>query len=220
MIVVVVAVAMIVSCTGSGRYKLILGRSFFPPEAVGGIRDRNLLGTVELGERFRIQGVYSLDWTISPTTAAVSYLEDDGGRANVNLADSLAVTEGTVVEVWGKVIKREVHFKGIGELLTRKYLQPEGCKIIFDTATIREEAQREYVKIRQSLQEKITLEGSKLELSLRPRWQVEWFPDDERFVFSSRSYDLMFVAKVDFVFEGSTPKLRQVYAVEWFKGER
>ena len=42
---------------------------------------------------------------------------------------------------------------------------------------------------------------------------------DDRYIASARFSDLMYETEVDIVFDGAEFSIRDVYAVEWFKGE-
>ena len=98
-------------------------------------------------------------------------------------------------------------------------LKPDRYDIVYPSHTLKPIVQKEYVRIKEDLQEQITPNNSQLILSGTPRWFVVSSEEDDRFIVSTRFTDLMYQAEIDFVFHGSEQKLTDVYAIEWFKGE-
>ena len=135
------------------------------------------------------------------------------------LLTELNVEDGDAVEITGLVVQRETSFHGTDRKHKEEMLSPEEVTLLHRSSKLKHLAQQEYVKIRPELQNKITPKGSVLNLPEVPRWWVVWSKTDGHFIVSARFSDLMYQGELDFVYDGQTQALKEIYGVEWFKGE-
>jgi len=192
------------------NYNLFTGRTFFSKRGLERVFTHRPLEKLEVGSHYQIRGIYS--------EQSVSFYDE--GLWCVPLVRRLRVKEGTLIEVRGEITGCEVPYKTLKKTQIYKCLNPISYRIIFDTEKLKAKVQKEYRKIKESLQSKITLRYSQLQLPPDPKWTVIWCRDSGDFVISARTSDLMYAAEVDFVFDGERKQLKEVYASEWFKGER
>jgi len=121
-----------------------------------------------------------------------------------------AVDIGDIIGVDGKLF------------LTRsgeKTLQVTSFKMISDLYSIKNIINKEYLRIRNNLQKKITPKGSKLRLTNEPEWIIWYNETEQKFIFTTHQYDLMYAADIEFIVNANTEKITDVFAREWFKGE-
>ena len=113
----------------------------------------------------------------------------------------------------------EQPIRGTSRVNKVKQLKVEDHQVLYDTRPLQERAQREYRKIREKLQNQISLPGSKLKLQEDPDWRVDWLRGEAAIVAAAHFYDLMYAAEAQFLFTMDEQKLLAVYFHEWFKGE-
>jgi hypothetical protein len=219
-IVAVLALQILgLSCFGSGGYQLNIDDTYFTPHrspAMAGWGE-DLSRQAEESAELQFQGIYAQE--PHGRIGLVRQFDRRKGFSHVILTGALPVEEGTLVQVRGTVVSQKQEDKGFRINGKTKRLRAEDYQILYDTRPFRDQAQREYRKIRGKLQKQIALPGSRLQLSPEPGWRVDWCPSERTFVVAAHSYDLMYAAEVQFIFTKEDGRLKSVYLQEWFKGE-
>ena len=170
-------------------------------------------------ESYSIQGIYTAPDSVFIDAPMLRLFDDRIGLQCVPLLTELEPGDGDLVEVQGSIMLKEIPMKGTGHVRRENVLMPEEVRIIRTSSELKKTAQETYLGMRESLQQQITPKESHLVLRESPKWFVVWSKSDDSFIVSTRQIDLMYQAEIDFVFDGPSGKLRDVYAVEWFKGE-
>lgn len=207
------------SCFGGGRYQLNLDDTYFTPHRSPTMSGwgENISRQAEEGTDLQFQGIYAQE--PHGRIGLVRQFDRRRGFSHITLAGALPVEEGTLIQVRGTVVsqnREDIGFRTNGKV---KRLRADDYQILYDTKPFRDTAQREYRKIRGKLQKQIALPGSRLQLSPEPNWRVDWCPGEKTFVVAAHSYDLMYAAEVQFIFNQEHEQLKSVYFQEWFKGE-
>jgi hypothetical protein len=141
------------------------------------------------------------------------------GKFYIPLSTKLQCPDGMLVKIKGKVIELSVTYSMIKKTLSYHHLEPIDYEIVFNTQRLIKNVTDEYHRIKQKLQEQITIEQSKLQLTENLEWSI-WYDEGQKiFIFHSHQYDLMYAADIEFIVDAQTEKIRDVYAREWFKGE-
>lgn len=205
-----VLILLVVSCISPSKYNLFTGRTFFSTRGLKRAFTHKPLEKLEVGTHYQIRGIYA--------NQGVAFY--DKGLWCVPLVRGLKIKEGTLIEVRGEITRCEVTYKTLERTQIYNCLNPISYRIVFDTEKLKAKAQEEYCKIKESLQSKITPRYSQLELPSYPNWEVIWCRESGDFVIRARTSDLMYAAEVDFVFDGERKQLKEVYANQWFKGEK
>lgn len=141
------------------------------------------------------------------------------GRLFAPLSVRLDCKNGSLIRIKGRVINLPITYSIINKTLYYNHLDPQSYQTISDNEKIMDKVNFEYQKIRAELQQQITIEQSKLQLSADPEWMI-WYDDSEEiFIFHSHQFDLMYAADIEFIVDARTQRIRDVFAREWFKGE-
>ncbi len=209
----------ILGCFSDTRYQLVIGESCYAPRmppAMSGWGE-NIAYHMEPGEQLKYQGSYAKE--PSAQEGMVRQFDRRKGWSYVTLDEPLPLEPGTLVEVQGTIVPSMGQFQGATRGAIGNRLQVDKHRVICDTRPLQKQAQKEYHRIRQELQEKISLPGSRLQLLEDPAWRVDWLLGEKIIVLAAHSYDLMYAAEAQFLFNKEDQKLQAVYFYDWFKGE-
>ena len=171
------------------------------------------------GEKFALQGIYTVPDSALIDAPMLRLYENGVGLKYVPLHTELGADDGDLVDVKGTVVQKEMFMKGTDRMQKEDMLVPEEVRIIRKSSQLKTSTQKRYHQMKESLQQKLTPQESHLRLQDAPRWFVVWSESDGSFIVSTRQTDFMYQAEIDFVFHGKAFILKEIYAVEWFKGE-
>jgi len=203
-------------CT-SQSYQLHIGESFYRPSQQMRMSGGSLIANASIDSVMEITGIYC-DQNVFIDKYPVIRLYNDG-KFYIPLSTNLQCPDGMLVKIKGKVIELSITYSMIKKTLSYHHLEPINYEIVFNTQQFITKVNDEYNRIRQQLQEQITIEQSKLKLTENPEWAI-WYDEGENiFIFHSHQYDLMYAADIEFIVNARTQKIKDVYAREWFKGE-
>jgi hypothetical protein len=212
---------LVAACQNKGGYEVHIGQPFY---AFNQLFSARVLGTDLLrnrpsGEAVRLSGIYTAPDSGLIPDPMIRMNREDVGLQYVILSRELDVEDGDLIEVAGRIVQTDESIPGREGIRSREVLVPEGLQIIHRSSRLKQVVQNEYSKIRPRLQEQITPEGSHLTLPEKPRWYIVWAEAEGVYIISARARDLMYEAEIDVVMAGPTNRIRDIYAVEWFKGE-
>lgn len=203
-------------CLGCGNqtYHLHVGQSVFPSEMVSG---GSLIARSAPDQVVERIGIYCDSSVFLDEFPIVRIFEN--GRYYIPLSTKLSCPDGMLIKIRGKVIRQSVRYPVAQDSLQYNYLTPLSFEILYNTRQIIKTVSAEYRRIREKLQEAITVEGSRLQLLPNPSWAI-WFDSHKnQLIFHSHQYDLMYAADIEFVFDMRNRKILDVYARQRFKGE-
>lgn len=215
----VVLIFLSLFCFGCSAhtYKLHIGESFYPPDQQMRMSGGSLIANAQPDSLLEVTGVYC-DANVFIDRYPVIRIYNDG-KYYIPLSTRLSCPDGMLVKIKGKVVQLSVTYSLIKKTLYYNHLEPITFEIVFNTEQIIKNVTEEYNRIRQKLQDQITIEQSKLQLSADPAWAI-WFDESQKiFIFHSHQYDLMYAADIEFIVDARKKKIKDVYAREWFKGE-
>ncbi|UCE18383.1 MAG: hypothetical protein JSV84_16245 [Gemmatimonadota bacterium] len=220
LLLIIALLSFSLHCGSDPSYTMDIGRSFYPLDQLSYERffGQDLLRN-KAGETIRLRGIYTIADSVFIDFPMLRLYTAGSGLHYALIDTGLNAQDGDLVEVEGTVVRKTIRLKGTKVTYKEELLSSDAFRILHPSHKIKSRVQREYSKIRDELQERITPEGSNLILSENPRWFVVWSETDDMYIVSGRFIDLMYQAEVDFVFCGSKQTLTDVYAVEWFKGE-
>jgi len=201
----------------SQPYRLHIGEPFYPPSQQMRISGGSLITNASIDSIMEFTGVYC-DQNIFIDKYPVIRIFNDG-KYFIPLSTKLNCPDGMLIKVKGKIVELSITYSLIKKTLSYKHLEPIAFNIILNTQPLIKNVTDEYQRIRQKLQEQITIEQSKLQLTEIPQWAI-WYDDGKKiFIFHSHQYDLMYAADIEFIVDARKNKINDVYAREWFKGE-
>lgn len=204
------------SCS-SQTYKLHIGESFYPPDQQMQMSGGSLIADASIDSIIEVMGIYCDSNVFIDKYPVIRIYNKD--RYYIPLSTKLQCPDGMLIKIKGKVIQLSITYSMIKKTLSYHHLEPIEYKVIFNTRKLIKNVNVEYHRIRQKLQEQITIEQSKLQLAENPEWAI-WYDEGQKiFIFHSHQYDLMYAADIEFIVDAQTKKIRDVYAREWFKGE-
>jgi hypothetical protein len=204
-------------CCPAQTYKLHIGKSFYPALQQMSMSVGSLIANVKVDSIVEFTGIYC-DKHIFIDKYPVIRIYNDG-KFYIPLSTKLQCPDGMLIKIKGKVIELSVTYSMIKKTLSYHHLEPIEYEVVFNTQQLIKNINDEYDKIRQKLQEQITLEQSKLQLVEDPKWAI-WYDEEQKiFIFHSHQYDLMYAADIELIVDAQKKKIRDVYAKEWFKGE-
>jgi hypothetical protein len=201
----------------SPSYQLHIGKSFYPRSQQMRISGGSLIEDAVLDSVLEIAGIYCDQNVFIDQYPVIRFYND--GKYYIPLSTKLQCPDGMLVKIKGKVIELSITYSLIKKTLSYHHLEPIDYEIVFNTQKIINSVKDEYHRIRQKLQQQITIEQSKLQLTENPQWSI-WYDEGQKiFILHSHQYDLMYAADIEFIVDTQTKKIRAVYAREWFKGE-
>ena len=166
-----------------------------------------------------VKGIYTSPDSSFIQRPMLRFYEKGTGLKYALLSKELDAHDGDLVEVRGEIREREFLMENIRATRKESILEPDDVCIVSQSSRLRATVQHEYHLIKEMLQKRITPERSRLILPDKPRWYIVWSVSDGLYIISTRAVDLMYQAEIDFVWDAETKILKDVYAVEWFKGE-
>jgi len=203
-------------CT-SPSYQFHIGESFYTSSQQMRTSGGSLIANASIDSVMEFTGVYC-DQNVFIDKYPVIRIYNDG-KFYIPLSSNLQCPDGTLVKIRGKIIELSVTYSIIKKTLSDHHLEPIDYEVVFNTQKLIKNVNEEYHRIRQKLQEQITIEQSKLQLTEKPQWAI-WYDEGQKiFIFHLHQYDLMYAADIEFIVDAQTKKIRDVYASEWFKGE-
>lgn len=203
-------------CT-SPSYQLHINQSFYPPSQQMRMSGGSLIANARPDSVMEFTGVYCDQHVFIDKYPVIRLYHE--GRYYIPLSEKLQCPDGMLVKIKGKIIQLSVTYALIKKTLSYNHLEPVAFEVILDTQPLIKSVNDEYHRIRQKLQEQITIEQSKLQLTENPEWAI-WYDGERKiFIFHSHQYDLMYVADIEFIVDAQKKKIKDVYAREWFKGE-
>jgi hypothetical protein len=217
--VLIILLARGMACLGGGGYELLVDDSIYSPRRSPTMAGwgENISRQRDAGTSLSYRGIYSQE--PYGRIGMVRQFDRRKGWSYAILADPLPVEEGALVEVRGTVIIQEQPIRGTSRVNKVKQFKVKDHQVLYDTHPLQERAKLEYRKIREKLQNQISLPGSKLKLREDPDWRVDWLRGEASIVAAAHFYDLMYAAEAQFLFTMDEQKLVAVYFHEWFKGE-
>jgi len=201
----------------SPSYQLHIGESFYPPSQQMRTSGGSLIANARPDSMMEFTGVYCDQHVFIDKYPVIRLY--NGGKFYIPLSTNLKCPDGTLVNIKGKIVELSVTYSMIKKTLSYHHLEPIDYEVVFNTQKLIKNVNDEYHRIRQKLQEQITIEQSKLQLTEKPQWAI-WYDEGQKiFIFHSHQYDLMYAADIEFIVDARTNKIKDVYAREWFKGE-
>jgi len=198
-------------------YQLHIGESFSPPEEQMRMSGSSLIANAAVDSLMEFTGIYCDSHVFIDKYPVIRIY--DHGKFYIPLATKLQCPDGMLVKIKGKIIELAVTYSLIKKTLTYKHLEPIAFEIVFDAQKLIKNVTDEYHRIRQKLQQQITIEQSKLQLTSDPEWAI-WYDEGKKIIiFHSHQYDLMYAADIEYIVDAGTGKIKDVFAKEWFKGE-
>jgi hypothetical protein len=207
-------------CHKNRSYEVHIGQPFYPWNQPSYAR---FLGSDVLRNQSegdcRLQGIYTKPDADLIPQPMLRYFVAGVGLHYALLSTELDAEDGDLVEVEGRVVQREIAMEKIQRVRKEEVLSPESVRIVRRSSQLKGMIQNEYQRIRNRLQQEMTPEGSRLILPDKPRWTIVWQQKDDAYIIGTRFADVMYQAEIDFIWSGEREVLKEVYAVEWFKGE-
>jgi len=213
---ILLATLFAVNCT-SQSYQLHIGESFYPRSQQMRMSGGSLITNASIDSIMEFTGVYC-DQNVFIDKYPVIRIYNNG-KYYIPLSTKLPCPDGMLVKIKGKVVQLSVTFSLIKKTLSYNHLEPMDFEVVFNTQKIIKAVTDEYHRIRQKIQQQITIEQSKLQLSTDPAWSIWYDEGQDIFIFHSHQYDLMYAADIEFIVDARKGKIKDVYAREWFKGE-
>ncbi len=204
------------NCT-SHSYQLHIGESFYPPSQQMRMSGGSLIANANIDSVMEFIGIYC-DQNVFIDKYPIIRLYNEG-KYYIPLSSKLQCPDGMLVKVKGKIVELSITYTVIKKTLTYKHLEPIAFNVIQNTQPLIKNVNDEYHRIRQKLQEQITIDQSKLQLQENPQWAIWYDESKQLFIFHSHQYDLMYAADIEFIVNARTQKIKDVYAREWLKGE-
>lgn len=216
-----VAVPLVLfACRNQSGYRMHIGQPFYPFSRPSSAR---ILGTDLLRNRpdepIRMRGIYTAPDSGLIAEPMIRTYREVPGLCYAILSASLDVPDGDLIEVQGQIVQREGPAPGGHRMVSRAVLEPEDVAVLHCSSELKQVVQAEYSKLRPWLQEQMTPQGSRLLLPEQPRWYIVRAEADSTYIISARAGDLMYEAEIDVVLAGPAGGIKDIYAVEWFKGE-
>jgi len=215
--VILILISLFFFGCSAQTYKLHIGESFYPPNQQISMSGGSLIANARQDSLVEVTGVYC-DQNVFIDQYPVIRIYNDG-KFVIPLSTKLPCPDGMLVKIKGKVVQLSATYSLIKKTLSYHHLEPITFEVVFDTEKLIKDVTEEYYRIRQKLQEQITIEQSKLRLSADPKWAIWYDAKEKMFIFHSHQYDLMYAADIEFIVDAKTEKIKDVYAREWFKGE-
>ena len=217
-LILIVILLFQVNCT-TQTYRIHIGESFYPSSQQLTNYGGSAIAAARPDTIIEVTGIYCDKNIFLDKYPVIRLYSRDSGKLFVPLSARLDSNDGSLIKIKGKVINLPITYSVIKKTLYYNHLEPLSFHIISDNQKIIHEVNQEYQKIKDGLQKKITIEQSKLQLSLHPEWTI-WFDEQTNiFIFHSHQYDLMYAADIEFIVDARTGKIKDVFAKEWFKGE-
>lgn len=201
-------------------YHIHIGESYYHTSRQATNYGGSAIAAARIDSVIELTGIYSDRNIFLNKYPVIRIYSSDRGRLLAPLSARLDCLDGSLIKIKGRVVQLPITYSVIKKTLYYNYLEPESYHTISDNQKIIDHVNFEYQKIRDELQLKITIEQSKLKLSLQPEWDI-WFDEQANiFIFHSHQHDLMYAADIEFIVDARTGKIKDVFAREWFKGER
>ena len=201
----------------SPSYQLHIGESFYPPSQQMIMSGGSLIANASIDSVMEVTGIYCDQHVFIDKYPVIRIYND--GKFYIPLSTKLQCPDGMLVKIKGKIIELSITYSMIKKTLSYHHLEPIDYEVVFNTQKLIKNVNDEYHRIRQKLQEQITIEQSKLQLKDNPDWGIWYDQGQNIFIFHSHQYDLMYAADIEFIVNARTKKIKDVYAREWFKGE-
>ncbi len=206
------------SCSAR-TYKLHIGESFYPKSQQLSFYGSSLIAEADTNSVIEIKGVYCARDVFLDRYPIIRIYYQKNRKSFVPLTKGLECKDGMLISIKGKVVNLTITYSVIRKKLNYNHLDPISYQVIYDSQKVIKKVSKEYHKIREKLQKKITIEQSKLQLSDEPEWNI-WYDEQKNiFIFSCHQYDLMYAADIEFIVDADSKNITDLYAREWFKGE-
>ena len=214
-----VSVILLFIMCSSKLYQLHIDSSYFAfynkPES----QNINIFSQMDQDSTIILTGIYSNSNLFLDKYPVVRGFEIKSGFFSIPLTESLNYQTEVLLKIKGKVTLIPQKYPMINKVTYHKHLAVISYEIINDIKNLKQVVNQEYQNIRHGLQEKITPQGSKLQLKNVPNWNIWYKENEQKFVFSFHQFDLMYAADIEFVVDAATKTITDVFAREWFKGE-
>ncbi len=194
-----------------------MGESFYQAKQQMQMTGDSLIADAKQDSLIEVVGIYCDKDVFIDKYPVIRMYKD--GKYYIPLSIRIPCPNGMLVKIKGKVVQLSVTYSLIKKTLSYNHLEPIAIEVVFDTAKLIKDVTDEYNRIRQKLQQQITIEQSKLQLAEDPDWAIWHDEKEEVFIFDSHQNDLMYAADIEFIIDARTGKIKDVYAREWFKGE-
>lgn len=203
----------------SKSYHVHIGESYYPASQQVNFFGSSLIAATAIDSIIEVTGVYCDRNIFLDKYPVVRIYSETNGKSFIPLTKKIECKDGSLILMKGKITSLDVTYPLIKKTLSYRHLAPIAFQVIQDTQELIEKVNREYLKTREKLQTQITIERSKLQLSVKPDWDI-WFAESENiFIFFSHQYDLMYAANIEFIVDSKSKRIKDVFAKEWFKGE-
>ncbi|MCU0644589.1 MAG: hypothetical protein MUC94_10040 [bacterium] len=200
-------------------YRIHIGESFYPSSQQLTNYGGSAIAAARADTLIELTGIYCDKNVFLDRYPVIRIHSSAQGKLFAPLSARLDCQDGSLINIKGRVVNLPITYSIIKKTLYYNHLEPRTYYTISDNQKIIDKVNVEFQKIRDDLQKKITIEQSKLQLSLLPDWDI-WF-DEQRniLIFHSHQHDLMYAADIEFIVDAKTGKIKDVFAKEWFKGE-
>jgi hypothetical protein len=217
-LILIVILFFLLQCARQ-TYRIHIGESFYPSSQQLTNYGGSAIAAARADTLIELTGIYCDKNIFLDRYPVIRIYSREQGRLFAPLSARLDCQDGSLINIKGRVVNLPITYSVIKKTLYYNHLEPRTYYTVSDNQKIIDKVNVEFQKIRDDLQKNITIEQSKLQLSLHPEWDI-WFDEQTNiFIFHSHQYDLMYAADIDFVVDAKTGKIKDVFAREWFKGE-
>lgn len=141
------------------------------------------------------------------------------GKITTPLNKKLNFQDGTVVTVKGKFTKTPIESKFIKKTTYYNLLNPDTQLKIKNTEKYNQIVTLHYKEKYSEISKLIEIKESKLELTQKPVWDIYYNSTEDKFLYCFNQSDLMYVINIEFIVDGKSENILDIYANQWFKGE-
>ncbi len=210
---------LIFTVCSSHPYQLHLDSSYFASHINLKNQKANISSRMNQDSTITLNGIYSNSNLFLDKYPLVRGFDKSSGFFSIPLTEKINSQTDLLLKIKGKVTKVPQKYPLINKVSYHKHLLVISYEELKNLKNIKKAVNQEYQKIMENLQKKITHKGSKLQLTSKPNWITWYYKTEQKFIFASHQYDLMYAVDIEFVVDVETEKITDVYAREWFKGE-
>ena len=209
-------IAILAFCCHPGL-RIVKNTTYFAENGLSA-REYSWLGTRTDGDTVVFRGMVEFRRVGKARMPVLTELTDDG-VGYVYLDDLPDVDRGVRLEVRGTRGTTHIAFGVSNAEMTVPVLSVSRYRVIADMEPFYALAQREYNKIRDEFQARLSDSEIKLKLPETPEWRLLVRESAGDVIARMVVSDLMYVAEVDIILDEDAKRVRGVYTYHWFRGE-
>lgn len=201
------------------NFSIRIGESFFhsiPQPATSG---RSAIELARPDSIIEAVGIYSATLEFFGKHPILRLYSREKGKRFIPLSSPLACPHGSLVRLHGRVIDESITYDWINRTQHYRCLKVLSFRLQADNQKIMAAVNRKYQQLKNELQNRSRIEGSRLQFASAPDWDIWWDEQRNLLIFSSHQADLMYAADIDVVVAASTGNIEEIFVNQWFKGE-